>query len=131
MIATIYNVWILKFLELYSSELLYFNLLVFLNNYFFNYMYILIEIIYFEWCMWYSVNLWNKRTCTKCCVIYWFKMNAKAAVNDVIKTIIDATLIPMVKKIKVNVMRTFRLIQMNFFLIQHYIYNGLKKYVKY
>lgn len=42
-------------------------------------------------------------------------MNAKAAVNDVIKTIIDATLIPMVKKIKVNVMRTFRLIQMNFF----------------
>lgn len=40
-------------------------------------------------------------------------MNAKAAVNDVIKTIIDATLIPMVKKIKV--MRTFRLIQMNFF----------------
>lgn len=41
-------------------------------------------------------------------------MNAKAAVNDVIKTIIDATLIPMVKKIKVNVMRTFRLIQMNF-----------------
>lgn len=58
-------------------------------------------------------------------------MNAKAAVNDVIKTIIDATLIPMVKKIKVNVMRTFRLIQMNFFLIQHYIYNGLKKYVKY
>lgn len=41
-------------------------------------------------------------------------MNAKAAVNDVIKTIIDATLIPMVKK-KVNVMRTFRLIQMNFF----------------
>lgn len=42
-------------------------------------------------------------------------MNAKAAVNDVIKTIIDATLIPMVKKIKVNVMRTFRLIQMIFF----------------
>lgn len=43
-------------------------------------------------------------------------MNAKAAVNDAIKTIIDATLIPMVKKkIKVNVMRTFRLIQMNFF----------------
>lgn len=41
-------------------------------------------------------------------------MNAKAAVNDVIKTIIDATLIPMVKKIKVNVMRTFRLIQMIF-----------------
>lgn len=41
-------------------------------------------------------------------------MNAKAAVNDVIKTIIDATLIPMVKK-KVNVMRTFRLIQMIFF----------------
>lgn len=73
-------------------------------------MYILIEIIYFEWCMWYLVNLWNKCICIKCCVIYWFKMNVKVVVNDVIKIIIDVMLIFMVKKIKVNVMRMFRLI---------------------
>lgn len=61
-------------------------------------MYILIEIIYFEWCMWYLVNLWNKCICIKCCVIYWFKMNVKVVVNDVIKIIIDVMLIFMVKK---------------------------------
>lgn len=60
-------------------------------------------------------------------VNYWFKMNAKAAVNDVIKTIIDATLIPKGKNLKLKLWERLNYSNQFFFNLPNYIYNGLKK----